>query len=119
MDVIGQRSYESATCNLIVSKALPVAMRKSVRELHDLKVPEQDQRKGYASQLLHDVCREADEHNLTLMLAVDDKESMRLIAWYSRFGFQPIQASPVLMARMPGSTPRTLKPISQALAALH
>lgn len=113
----GRRSYISATCNLVVSAALPVAMRKAVRELHDLRVPEQDRSKGYATQLLHDVCREADEHNLTLMLCV--AEPMWLIAWYSRFGFQPIQAAPVLMARMPGSTPRTLKPISKALAALH
>ena len=117
MDVIGNRSYLTATCSLVVSNALPLGMRRNVRELHALNVPAEDRNKGYASQLLHDVCREADEHGLTLMLGVDGGE--KLIAFYTRWGFQPIQAKPVLMARMPGATPRTLKPISQALAALH
>lgn len=115
----GQRSYMTATCNLIVSTALPVRMRRAVRELHALNVPEEDRRKGYATQLLHDVCREADEQALTLMLSVDGEDKARLAAWYSRYGFQPIQATPLLMARMPGATPRTLKPIARALAALH
>ena len=118
MDVMtGKREHETASCNLVVSNALPLGMRRKVRELHALIVPEQDRNKGYASQLLHDVCREADEHGMTLFLSVDGGE--KLIAFYTRWGFQPIQAKPVLMARMAGATPRTLKPISQALAALH
>ena len=115
----GDRQHESATCRLVVSSALPVKMRPKVRELVALKVPDSDQRKGYGSQLLHDVCREADEQNMTLLLTVSEDDKARLCAWYTRFGFMPIQATPILMARMPGSTPRTLKPIAQAATNYH
>lgn len=115
-ELTGRRRHLTATCNLIVSNALPLGMRRNVRELNDLHVPEEDRRKGYASQLLHDICREADEHGLLLILVADD---VQLAGWYSRWGFQPINAQPILMARMAGATPRTLKPITKAIEALH
>lgn len=119
-ELIGRRSHITATCDMIVSIALPAAMRRNVRELHALHVPEEDRRKGYASQLLHDICREADEHHLTLMLSVEETDKERLAEWYTRFGFWPIQVWPLLMARMPGASPRVVKPISiAARAALH
>ena len=43
----------------------------------------------------------------------------QLIDWYGRsFGFQVIQPDPVLMARMPGSTPRMLK-LNPTVEAIH
>ena len=117
--MIGPRQSGSATCKLVVSIALPVKMRSQVRELTALSTPAADQRKGYASQLLHDVCKEADAQNITLFLAVAEEDKQRLCAWYTRFGFQPIQAKPTLMARMPGSTPRVLQPIARAVTNYH
>jgi predicted N-acetyltransferase YhbS len=111
-ELIGRRRHITATCDLIVSNALPMGMRRNVRELHDLHTPEEDRGKGYASQLMHDLCRDADEHGMLLMLVADD---VKLAAFYSRWGFQPIQAKPLIMARMCGATPRTVKPISQAI----
>jgi N-acetylglutamate synthase-like GNAT family acetyltransferase len=104
---------------MIVSTAVPVKMRRDIRELHNLFVPEADRGNGYGAQLLHDVCREADEHKLTLLLAVDADKIESMVPWYTRWGFQPIQAKPLLMARMCGSTPRILKPLAQAIEAYH
>ena len=116
MDVIGQRTHASASLELVQSTALPVRMRGKVRELVRLYVPDADRLKGYASQLLHDVCREADKANVILFLTAASPE---LCAYYTRFGFMPIQAQPILMARMASSEPRTVKPISKAIEALH
>ena len=119
MDVLGERSFKTATCKLVSSIALPVRMRPMVRELTMLYVPHDDRKKGYGSQLLHDVCREVDSQNLTLLLQVEESDKERLCAWYTRFGFQPIQAKPILMARVPGSAPMAASPISSAIRKTH
>lgn len=95
---------------------------RNLRELAELECTEQ--RKGYATTLVHMVCREADKHGYVLMLAPQPfgdhiAMSMReLQDWYAReFGFMEFQASPVLMARLPGSTPSklVLKPLDASL----
>lgn len=96
-------------------------MRKQTRELSALEVAPSSRNKGHATSLVFDVCAEADEHNITLVLFVQpfgdiELSKGQLADWYAkRFGFAPIQADPLLMARMPGSTPRTLNPIAQAV----
>jgi N-acetylglutamate synthase-like GNAT family acetyltransferase len=110
----GQRSYCEASCRLVVSTAIPFSMRAAVREVVALYTPPEMRSCGYASQLMHDVCREADEHNITLLLVVDH-DIMRLVPWYTRFGFQTIQAKPIMMARMVKATPLTLKPLDKAM----
>lgn len=97
-------------------------MRTQTRELSALEVPVESRRAGHATALMHDVCSEADEAGITLVLFVQpfndpDMSRAQLAAWYARsFGFVPIQAEPMLMARMPGSTPRMLTGIAQAVA---
>lgn len=119
MKMVGKRVWESASCELVISKALPPKMRPEIRELVRLGVPEADRKKGYASQLLHDVCREADGHDLTLLLSIEGDDKERLCNWYARYGFMPIQVRPLLMARMPGSTPRIVKPLVRAVHSYH
>lgn len=104
-----------ATCRVRRSNAVPMQMREGVRELCSLEVPAAEQGKGYATTLVHKVCREADEAGVVLILWPQpwgDNIAMsrnQLAEWYAReFGFQAIQPDPLLMARMPGATPRAL-----------
>lgn len=120
----GQRKVGQATCRVRQCNALPAAMRPKTRELVSLHVPTSHRNQGYATTLMYKVCREADAAGLTLLLwpkAYDDLGGLSdqyLEGWYAeRFGFHRIQQNPVLMARMPGSTPRLLEltPITAAL----
>lgn len=111
-----------ATCRLRRSNALPPHMRERTREVCCLRVPAAEQGKGYATTLMHTVCRKADAEALVLILWPQPFGDIALSAaqlesWYAReFGFQRLQADPVLLARMPGATPRqlALKPVARA-----
>lgn len=123
--MLGARSYSTARCDLRICDALPKRMHQRTRELVALEVPAADRRKGYARELLEQVTTEADEHGLTLIVMPDafgDEPGMstvQLAQWYQRrFGFLAIQAKPLIMARMPGSTPRHVLPIAGATRAL-
>lgn len=113
----GPRKVGAATCRVRQCNALPEAMRQKTREVASLEVPFAEQGKGYATTLMHAVCREADEANLVLVLTpcpFGDNTRLstdELVAWYERdFGFSQIQKDPVtLLARLPGATPRTLE----------
>ena len=120
----GVRHYENASCRIKLCAALPKHMRSKTRELVNLDVPDNLRRTGLATQLLENVCDEADAHNITLILFpkpfgnVPGMSQSQLEAWYERrFGFIPIQQKPVMMARMPHSTPKMFIPnyISEAL----
>jgi N-acetylglutamate synthase-like GNAT family acetyltransferase len=95
-------------------------MRAQTRELVHLFVPVEKRGEGQASTLMHQVCNEADQHGITIVLFANpygdaDLGRSQLIKWYAKeFGFIPIQADPPLMARMPGSTPRMLSPVARA-----
>lgn len=113
-----------ARCRIRQATGLPERMRARTRELCCLEVPAGEQGKGYATTLVHKVCREADAANIVLVLwpqPFGENVALsrdQLEAWYSRaFGFQRIQHDPVLMARMPGATPRmlTLNPVVEAI----
>jgi len=112
----GQRRVGPATLRIRQTVAIPQHMRASVREVAALEVPAAEQRKGYATTLMHKVCREADAAGMVLLLwpqPYGDNVSMsrdELADWYGReFGFQAIQPEPLLMARQPGATPRFLE----------
>lgn len=120
----GDRRVGPATCRIRQTNAVPERMRGRVRELTKLEVPFSEQGKGYATTLMHSVCREADKHNIVLVLwpqPFGDNINLSksyLVGWYEqRFGFNIIQPEPVLMARMPGATPRLLKlnPVAEGL----
>lgn len=120
-----------ASCTIRKCMALPPHMRDGTREVHALRTDVGQRGRGFATTLMHKVCRQADEYNVTLVLFVDpflvDKgESEATImgqdaleAWYcTTFGFQKIQQEPMMMARAPGATPRVglrLAPITRAL----
>lgn len=121
----GERRVGHATLRVRQCEALPLHMRPKTREIVNLETKFEEQGKGYATTLMHKVCREADAAGLVLVLSPQpwgdnmNLSQAQLIEWYQRsFGFQPIQTEPmVLMARMPGATPRilTLNPVTEAL----
>lgn len=73
-------------------------MKDFSREITELFVPEKFRGKGEASELLKEVCNEADDKQILLILIADTK---RLALFYSKFGFEAIQQNPILMARCP------------------
>ena len=102
---VGPRSYAGATCRIAVPVALPLHLRGKVREL--VGVRSTNTGRGDASNLLLQVCDEADKGDTALFLHVDptDEASMTrddMAAWYNRAGFVLIQAEPTLMMRMAG-----------------
>jgi hypothetical protein len=121
----GERKVGPARCRVRQCTALPERMRAKTREVVDVETPFDEQGKGYATTLLHKVCREADAAGLVLVLSPQpfgdniNLSKEQLTDWYERsFGFAIIQHEPmVLMARMPGATPRllTLNPVTEAL----
>ena len=121
----GERSVGPARCRVRRCVALPLHLRSTTRELVNLEVPFAEQGKGYATSLVHKVCREADAAGLVLVLSPQpfgdnmNLSKQQLEDWYARsFGFQVIQTTPMtLMARAPGATPRmlTLNPVTEAL----
>jgi predicted GNAT family acetyltransferase len=104
--------------------ALPKRLRDSTREITKVYTPASEQGKGHATELMLDVCEEADKAGLVLVLWPrpygDDValSGTQLESWYARFGFRVIQPEPVLMARAPGLYTR-LAPVAAACEALH
>lgn len=121
----GERKVGAARCRVRQCTALPEHMRAKTREVVDVETAAAEQGKGYATTLLHKVCREADAAGLVLVLSPQpfgdniNLSKSQLEQWYERsFGFQVIQQEPMtLMARMLGSTPRmlALNPVTEAL----
>ena len=113
----GVRHYENATCKVSICTAIPNSMRARTREITHVDVPENLRKQGMATQMLLNVCDEADAHKMVLVLfpkpfgegsKMDQEE---LVRWYSeKFGFHVIQGKPIMMARMPFSTPGVFKP---------
>lgn len=108
---IGDREHEGATLNVTLCMGVPPKMRKDTREISRVYVPIADRKQGIGTALMHKVCQEADESNITLLLTCDNA----LRRWYSRFGFMVLQDSIGLLVRAPDSTPHLLKPLDRAL----
>lgn len=121
----GERKVGPARLRVRQCTALPERMRAKTREVVDVETPFAEQGKGYATTLLHKVCREADAAGLVLVLSPQpygdniNLSKDQLTDWYERsFGFHVIQTQPmVLMARMANGTPRmlTLNPVTEAI----
>jgi GNAT superfamily N-acetyltransferase len=99
---IGERFYKSASCRIAIPEGFPEDMHDGMREV--VAIAATNQRKGHATALLHEVCREADIAGIVLLLRpepfADGMDAEQLAKWYGRFGFVQIQAEPVvLMAR--------------------
>lgn len=98
-EMLGKREYESASCNIRYSQALPMSLRDSIREVHDLKTDKGMRGKGQGSRLMESVCKEADKAQMMLMLLADNE---KLELWYNRFGFETLEKSDkFLMFRKP------------------
>lgn len=124
----GERQLGPATCRVRRSPSLPAKMQEATREIVKLHVPDSARRQGYGTTLMHRVCREADDANITLVLFVgaygreEDMDNTLLLEWYTtQFGFVVLQPATdeqeMMLARMPGSTPRVLSmnPVSRAI----
>ena len=114
-----------ATCRVRRCTAMPSSLHESVREVACLHVPASEQGLGYATALMHNVCREADAAGIVLVLwpqpygedTAMDRDQLQ--HWYARrFGFAVVQPEPLMMAREPGATPRLLRlnPVVEAMA---
>lgn len=114
----GIRFYQNASCKVSFCQGVPANLRGKTREISHVDTPENLRNRGMATQMLLNVCDEADAHKVILVLFPEpfgDNPSMsrdQLEHWYeSKFGFQTIQEEPVrMMARMCGATPRPFTP---------
>lgn len=118
----GTRQHGPATLKLSFNTTVPAHMRGGLLEVSHVFTPEQHRKQGYASMLLQKVCAEADKAGKVLLLMPKPYDTpaldrAQLADWYSRFGFEPIQASPIVMARRPGAVTRVkVKPLVYAMA---
>ena len=127
---LGLHRVGAAACIVRIPTSLPAHMRDGVREIVRLWVPTKHREKGYATSLMHAICRDADLAGVTLMLQAAPFEGSTpgetagmtrdaLEAWYqAMFGFQLIQAEPRLFARQVGATPKQhlrLTPVVRAI----
>lgn len=117
-------SVGPASCRVRRSLAFPAHMRDGIREVTKVYTPPEHRKQGYATTLMHKVCREADAAGIVLALwpakySDGDIDTGALQAWYAReFGFVVIQPEPILMARQPGGTPKVLA-LKPAASAAH
>jgi N-acetylglutamate synthase-like GNAT family acetyltransferase len=72
--------------------------RGHAREITCFTVPEEHRGKGEGSALLQDVCEQADQNKILLIIIAD---TLRLATFYARHGFISIQDKPILMYRKP------------------
>lgn len=101
--MIGIRTHEGASVEIVTPMSLPAHMRGHVREVFDLK--SEEQRKGHASALMRKVCAEADIETMALMLMVNVEDTAEtLVKFYQRFGFKATKDGyeiPIVMIRPP------------------
>ncbi len=87
---------------------LPIKNVENCRELTRFHVPPAKRGCGAGSRLLQKVCREADGAKKALLICVNpfdeaERTAEQLEAWYGRYGFERIQAEPLVMCRQPRS----------------
>lgn len=117
----GTRKHGTATLRLSFNTSVPAHLRGGLLEVSHVLTPEADRGKGYASMLMQKVCAEADEAGKVLMLMpkpfnAEPMDAEALTQWYARYGFEPIQSSPLVMARRPGSVAvAKVKPLAAAM----
>ena len=102
----GTRANDHASLQVKAPSALPLEMRARIREVTAVQTDPEHRGKGHAKDLLERVCIAADLSDTWLLLHVepsdDDTTMPGLIKLYTRFGFVPFQAQPLLMIRQTG-----------------
>ena len=120
----GERIHGGAQLVVSRTKAVPEHMRSLVREISRVETAPADRRKGHASELLRQVCAEADKRGMLLLLQCrpygdGGMDADRLECWYAAFGFVPMPGGDGVMARPVGGKWRaptpTVKPIVEAI----
>lgn len=116
----GTRQHGPATLKLSYNTTIPAHMRGNLFEVSHVFTPDQHRKQGYASLLMQKVCSEADENGKVLMLMPKpyqggEMDKTQLADWYQRYGFEAIQARPLIMARRPGAVGVKLKPLAYAM----
>jgi N-acetylglutamate synthase-like GNAT family acetyltransferase len=95
---IGTLELGQASLHIGYSQLMP-KQRDKIREITEFIVPEGQRGNGFGTELLKDVCAQADQLEITLLLKADTE---RLENYYKRFDFVTIQTgSDILMARQP------------------
>lgn len=100
---LGTRRVAGSVLTLRKATALPAHMRGPIVELSNLRTERARRGQGRADELMQRTTVEADLAGAMLFLVVDpgddETDRDRLIAFYARNGFVPIQAEPLLMIR--------------------
>lgn len=107
----GERERLGATLRVGVSTVIPLSMRSKVREITHLHVPEADRGQQLGSKLMRQVCREADEAGITLILTCPNS----LRTWYGRLGFIVLQDDIGLLVRPLGHQSLELNKTTRAI----
>lgn len=112
-DALKPGTVELGPARLEISLYGPVRpkLRSGVREITGVWCAPAERRRGHASALLREVCTDADEAGITLVLMPEAfgegyggpfMSDESLAAWYARgFGFFTLQPSPLILMRMP------------------
>jgi len=96
----GTLQLGNASLHLGYPQIVPGNLRGFAREITEFHVPEEFRGKGEGTELLKDVCEQADQNKILLVLIAD---TQKLAMYYERFGFFAIQKEPMLMVRPPKS----------------
>jgi GNAT superfamily N-acetyltransferase len=96
----GTLQLGNASLHLGYPQIVPGDLRGFAREITEFYVPEEFRGKGEGTELLKDVCEQADQNKILLVLIAD---TLKLAMYYERFGFVAIQKEPMLMVRSPKS----------------
>jgi hypothetical protein len=116
---IGIRKHESASLKLSYNTNVPAHLRGGLMEI--THVESGHKRQGHATQLMRNVCAEASENDVILLLmprpfGTFDMTREELTEWYQRLGFAVLQQSPLLLVRPPNADNKAkIKPIAAAV----
>lgn len=106
---------DGCTLRVVKNPELPPHLR--VREIIAVFTEPEQRNKGFASDLIKEVCDEADKRAIVLLLKPEKYGKTGghkdLKGFYEKFGFKKIQDKPVLMAR-----PITYNPKKKIIAEL-
>lgn len=109
----GRRELNEASLVVSLCEAVPAHMREKTREITCAFVEPAARRTRLATALLNFICQEADANGITLLLTAqpcDDQGPPEdvLVRWYGKFGFTPLQDTPVglMMARAVHAKPK-------------
>lgn len=95
-----------SSLDLSYSSIIPAADRDRVLEITSLRTDRWSRGKGHAGALMREVCEQADQHGMFLMLTpeafgIEGLATEQLADWYTRrFGFMPLPDSSILI-RLP------------------